>query len=284
MTISSSLRASLFVAILCVAPATWSGASAETLQIPKANYVSEEDGFTVSFLARDTTTGTEYVLEGSDLDTRHVPWSTFKIPNLVLALETNVAASLRAWRDWNPAQRPAAAHWPAEWQEGQDLGTAFARSSVWYFQDLALDVGTDTYRTKLAEWHYGDGEVPDGSDDFWLDGSLTISVREQVDFLGKLLTGRLGVSAASLAALNEASRSGRAGEGHLHGKTGAGPDDPSKTDGSFSGWYAGYILRDDRPLVVFALHMAGPSFTSIRDARRALVVRLLADLRLSYTP
>ena len=38
--------------------------------------------------------GDEVALEGSDVDTRHAPWSTFKMPNLLIALETGAASSL----------------------------------------------------------------------------------------------------------------------------------------------------------------------------------------------
>lgn len=89
-------------------------AGGETREIAKHSYRADIASLSVSFLARDLATGAEYVLEGSDLETRHVPWSTFKIPNLVLALETGVAPSLEAWRTWDAGRRPAADHWPDE--------------------------------------------------------------------------------------------------------------------------------------------------------------------------
>ncbi|MCO6392044.1 hypothetical protein GTW25_13490 [Aliihoeflea aestuarii] len=255
--------------------------SAETRDIAIDRYQAETADLSVSFLARDLSTGTEYVLEGSDLKTRHVPFSTFKIPNLVLALETGVASSLGAWREWDAMQRPAASYWPEEWRESQDLGTAFARSSVWYFQDLALEIGGPVYRERLAEWRYGNGEASDGSDDFWLTGELQISVKEQVDFLDSLISGRLDVATSSLAALAAASDSGAVDDTILHGKSGSGPDDPENTGGSFSGWYAGYLSRKDDAPVVFALHVAGPSFGSIRNFRKDFAIRLLRDVRLT---
>lgn len=255
--------------------------AAETHEIELAPYRAQIDELALSFRARDLETGEEYVLQGSDLDTRHTPFSTFKIPNLVTALETGVAPSLEAWREWSAAERPAASYWPDAWQESQDLGTAFARSSVWYFQDMALEIGGAAYRQHLSEWRYGNAAAPDGSDDFWLTGELLISVNEQVDFLQALVSGDLGVAQTSLDALDRASKEETFGSVTLHGKTGSGPDNPEDTSGPFSGWYAGYLSREEAAPVVFALHVAGPSFSSIRDFRKDFATRLLQDAGLT---
>jgi beta-lactamase class D len=271
-----------FITMLLAAAAalatTAAVAFAETRVIGRTRHADALDGLAVAFLARDLETGTDFVLERSDLDGRHSPFSTFKIPNLLIAIETGVAPSLAAWRDWNPRRRPATSYWPQSWKQGQTLGSAFARSAIWYYQDVALDVGAQAYRERLAAWRYGNADVRDGSDDFWLGSTLRISVREMVDFLQATVEGELdGVSPASLEALHEASRLAEVPGLSFHGKTGTGPDDPADLDGSFSGYFAGYLLRDDRAPVVFALHVAAPDFASLRDFRRAFSVTMLED-------
>jgi beta-lactamase class D len=67
--------------------------AAETRLIATLPYDDMLSG--LSFLARDLAADTDYALEGSDLNIRYTPLSTFKIPNLVIALETGVAASLK---------------------------------------------------------------------------------------------------------------------------------------------------------------------------------------------
>lgn len=260
------------LALLTTLPST---AKAKMVVIERKPYSAELRGLRVDFLARDLATGKEYVLEQSDLDRRHAPWSTFKIPNLLIALETGTAPSLDAWRDWDPVRRPPNSFWPKSWRESQSLGAAFARSAVWYFQDLALEIGGPVYRARLSEWRYGNASVPDRSDDFWLGGSLRISVREQVAFLANLLTGKLNVSDRSLSALDAASIGGKAPGLTLHGKTGTGPDDSANLNGAFSGWYVGYLRRDNAAPVVFAVHVAAPSFGALRDFRKAFSVRML---------
>lgn len=255
-------------------------AAAQTRVIAARPYDDALSGLAVSFLARDLATDTDYVLEGSNLDRRYTPLSTFKIANLVIALETGAAASLDDWRPWIPQERPAEPHWPQDWRQGQTLEQAFRRSAVWYFRDLARKIGSDRYRAKLSQWGYGNAAAPAGSDDFWLDNTLSISVGEQVDFLEKLVAGRLDVRPENISALDRASLSGTEGKVAIHGKTGAGPDDPSNTDGAFSGWYVGYLRRQAGEPVVFALHVKGPSFGAIAAFRRAFTLRLLTDIGL----
>ena len=246
--------------------------------IERAAHASAIGDRTVTFLARDLATGTDYVLAGSDLAERHTPWSSFKIPNLLIALETGIAANLEAARAWDAGRRPAADYWPDDWRRDQTLRTAFKRSAVWYFQDLALEVGADRYQSILADWGYGNAAAADGSDAFWLDGTLRISVDEQVAFLAQLLGGRLGVSASSIDALALASHAGSADGVSLHGKTGAGPVTPGRFDGAFEGWYSGFVRRDGAAPVVFSLHVTAPTFRSLRTFRRDFAVRLLRDV------
>lgn len=241
---------------------------------PLAAEIAERD---VSFLAYDLESGNSFVLEGSALSERFTPWSTFKIPNLLIALETGVADSLDAKRTWDETRRPAADYWPKDWRQDQTLRTAFKVSAVWYFRDVALDVGTQKYRETLAQWNYGNAEVAEGSDVFWLDRTLKISVEEQIEFLTALLEGRLAVAASSLEALAVASLAGEAEELSLHGKTGAGPVESGNFDGAFEGWYVGFLMRPDRKPVVFALHARAGEYQALRSFRKDFAVRLLKE-------
>ncbi|MEM8957991.1 MAG: penicillin-binding transpeptidase domain-containing protein [Pseudomonadota bacterium] len=228
-----------------------------------------------SFLARDLATGERCILAGSDLDTRHAPWSTFKIPNTLIALETGVAAGTDDWRDWDPAARPAAGYWPEAWRQGQTLGSAFQRSAVWYYRDLALEVGAPQYRAILMDWDYGNAEVPDGSDDFWLGAPLEISVTEQVRFLERLLSGDISLGDEHLAGLIEVAEAGPIGDLTLYGKTGAGTVVPGQFSGPFEGWYVGWLMRDGAATAVFAHHAVAEDFSAIRSFRKDFAETLL---------
>jgi beta-lactamase class D len=248
------------------------------VELDRAPHAEEIGDQQVSFMARDLETGTDYVLEASAVDERRTPWSIFKIPNLIIALESGVADSLEMDLVWDPTRRPASDFWPQDWRRDQTVRTAFERSAAWAFRDLAVEIGTQTYRETLSDWAYGDADVADGSDLFWLDHTLEVSPAEQVSFLDRLLSRELGVSETSLEALNEVSFAGDRPDGALHGKTGSGPVDLSNMQGRFEGWYVGYLVQQDRAPIVFALHAEAPSYGGIRTFRREMAERLLSDV------
>ncbi|MGI9504508.1 MAG: penicillin-binding transpeptidase domain-containing protein, partial [Geminicoccaceae bacterium] len=210
------------------------------------------------------------VLDENAVDRRRAPWSTFKIPNLIIALETGVATDLAHWRDWNQ-HRPAANYWPTAWKQGHSLASAFKRSVVWYFQEIALEVGTTRYRKDLLRFGYGNASVPMHSDDFWLGGPLIISPREQTHFLKRVLDGSLVISDRTRDMLREVSLIKSAGDYALHGKSGSG-----RLEGSgVEGWFVGWVERARTPIATFALHLRAPDFRSLRDARFYISEKLL---------
>ncbi|WP_299408765.1 penicillin-binding transpeptidase domain-containing protein [uncultured Roseobacter sp.] len=264
-------RVGLFVLLFWPFP----GAAVADTMLDREQFTGDIGERQSSFLALDLTSGARCVLAGSDLETRHAPWSTFKIPNTLIALETGVAESIESWRDWDPKLRPAAHYWPDAWRQGQTLQSAFQRSAVWYFQDIAVEVGAPRYRDLLSDWGYGNADVPTGSDTFWLGGPLALSVTEQVHFLERLLTGALRVDDVHLEALTRVAAAGNLGALKLYGKTGAGPVQAGQFSGSFEGWYAGWLGQNGKVAVVFAHHAQGAHFSSIRSFRQDFAEVLL---------
>lgn len=82
----------------------------------------------------------------------------------------------------------------------------------------------------------------------------------------------------SLEALDEVSFAGDRADGALHGKTGSGPVELGDMEGRFKGWYVGYLVREDRAPIVFALHAEASSFGGLRTFRREMAERLLSDV------
>ncbi len=268
--------AAFLAACLAIFAATPAQTANDTI-LPLEPYVPTIESRSVAFLAHDLETGDRYVLQGSDLESRHAPWSTFKIPNLIIALDSGFTPDLDTVRPWNRDTRPARFWWPNAWRQEQTLRTAFQQSAVWYFRDIALHVGASAYREQLNAWQYGNANAPDGSDSFWLAGGLEISVEEQVAFLTRLLTGDLHAPETQIMALTEASLARQINEYSLHGKTGSGPITRGDLSGHFQGWYVGFVQRQDALPVIFALYTEGPNWRSIRDFRQSFTTRLLVD-------
>jgi beta-lactamase class D len=227
------------------------------------------------FYAEDLESGERYAYRGQSREQRHTPWSTFKIANLLIALETGVAPDLDYRIAYDPVRRPAQSYWPQDWKQDQTLESAFRRSAAWYYQDLALLIGSETYRGYLGHFGYGNVEVGQGSDQFWLDATLQISPREQVSFLRRLLLGQLEISPRNIALLGRASKIWADSGFELHGKTGAGPRRSGDFDGPFEGWLVGWLQRPAGQPVVFATWVSAPSFAELKDFRQQASERLL---------
>lgn len=230
---------------------------------------------TVVYL-EDLETGQSFTINGAQVDKRHPPFSSFKIPNFLIALETEVVTGPEELLPYDAQRRPRQDYWPEDWAQDQTLTSAFQRSAAWAFQDLALRVGEQAYQGYLEHFRYGNEQCR--GDAFWLDGSLEISAREQVEFLRMLLTQQLEISPLHLQALKDAAEQKTTKEYALYAKTGSGSMNPPAVSGPFQGWYVGWLERRQKKPVVFALYTQGPSFDAIRDYRRAAT---LSALRLS---
>lgn len=245
----------------------------DTITLPRAAYEEHISAERVDFVALDLATGRKLVLEGSDIYERHAPWSTFKIPNTLIALDAETCLEPDQNLAWDETRWPAADFWPDAWREAHDLESAFRNSVVWYYRQLAQCVGDQRYRQTLADWRYGNAALETGDDAFWLGRELQISPWEQVRFLQQLQLGEVDISDTHLERLHTISLDQADPAARLHGKTGAGALDGE----GWEGWYVGYIQRDNRPGVVFALYARAQDYRDIRSFRRDFAIALLSD-------
>lgn len=235
----------------------------------------------VTFLVLDYRSNECRFINKAGLTERHGPYSTFKIPHSLIALETGAMQSVDERVEWDQQKYPAKDFWPETWKQSHTLASAFKHSAVWYYQALVPRIKSADYKKWLARFHYGDQVFTPGSNEFWLDKELTISPQEQVDFIACLLKDGCGVSAKSLAAFESIALQETNNHFSLYAKTGAGSIDPNNNDGAFEGWYVGYIKGDGgKPVAAFALYMEAENFAALKDYRKALSLRLLDNVGL----
>lgn len=142
------------------------------------------------FLLLDLKTGVTQVSETQSCDLPTSPASTFKITNSLIGLETGVTANADALRHFDPAK-----HDYAQWgREDLTLTEAVRQSVLWYFRELAAEVGPERMQQMLDRLDYGNARIGEDVTMFWLDGTLTISGREQLDFLRRMYGGELDVA------------------------------------------------------------------------------------------
>ncbi len=209
---------------------------------------------------------------------RFSPFSTFKIPNSIIGLESGVITDENFQIAWDRKKYPPDPDWNREpfvhWSRDHTLKTAIKYSVVWYYKELALRVGETAMKRYVAQLNYGNQDASGGLDKFWLNSSLRISAEEQINFLRAFYTGKLGISSRTTEIVKRITLLEETPRYRLSGKTGGGP----LPHGSL-GWFVGYLERDGN-VYFFATNIEGPNYFAIRDKRIELTRRVLTELGL----
>jgi len=125
--------------------------------------------------------------------TRVSPFSTFKVPHALAAIDAGVVSGADATLPYDGSPQPNEA-----WRHDHSLATAMKYSVVWYFQRVAGMLGQTREQEYLRKFHYGNEDPTSNLTSFWLGESLLISPEEQRDFLLRMYRGELPVSANAL--------------------------------------------------------------------------------------
>ena len=206
--------------------------------------VTAEDSAIAELLARHGISGTlviaslsgtpSYVHDDAGSERRYSAASTFKVLNSLIALEEGVVADQDTLLTWDGQVHPF-----PYWNQDQTLASAFKVSCVWCYQELARRIGAERYRRHLAAWDYGTLKEPMDPTGFWLDGSLTISAREQVEFLQRLYRRALPYRDHSYQVLRQIMLADQGPGYRLYAKTGGATQETPP-----AGWYVGYVEKE----------------------------------------
>lgn len=200
------------------------------------------------------------------------PFSTFKIPNTLIALESGVVQAEEQQLTFDQKRYPVKSWWPKVWYSApMSLRDAFQVSAVPIYQEIATRIGERKMQQALRDFQYGNRDISSGLDTFWLNGSLKISALEQVSFLHRLFAGELPLSAQTLADFREIMVVEDTDEYTLFAKTGGG----NLAKGQALGWYVGVVEREDHNYY-FALNLFGGSFKQVQSRRITIARRLLS--------
>ena len=225
------------------------------------------------FVAHEITSGRTWRSQARACQRRRSPFSTFKIPNSLIGLETGVLADAETSIPWDRERYPAEDWWPAEWQSTHTLRSALAHSVVPYYRALATRIGADDMKRYLRAFGYGNQSMEPALDSFWLGGGLAISASEQVDFLTRMHQGKLPVSPRTLAIVKDILVLERTPGYMLSGKTGSGPIGRDR----YLGWLVGYVETCGK-VYTFAFWIEGDTMENARAARIELSKAMLSEL------
>lgn len=230
---------------------------------PAFSALFEKHGVTGCFVLLDERTGTMQASDDACAGERAIPASTFKIANSLIALETGVIADEEEIVPYGGKPQRIKA-----WQKDMSIRDAIRVSNVPVFQTLARRIGIARYRDWLKRLSYGNGEVGESVDTFWLRGPLVISPAEQVAFLDLLAREKLPSSPRSQRIVADILKIETGEDWSLHAKTGwalrPGPD---------IGWWVGWVRKTDQ-VQSFALRIDMQSRADV-DKREPLGQDLL---------
>lgn len=178
--------------------------------------------------------GENMITYNDDLaNTKIPPYSTFKIPNSIIALETGVITKDNSLKKWD-----GTIYSREVLNQNHDLASAIDGSVVWYYKELANDIGEENMKKYLESMSYGNQDISGGLDQFWLGSSLEITPVEQVEFLIKFYNNEFHFSEDTINTVKSIIKQ-KDLNFNLYGKSGS--------SGEGMSWFIGYVMKDNKP-------------------------------------
>lgn len=170
------------------------------------------------------------------LEIETLPASTFKIINLLIALETNTIKDENEIIKWVGSTDTVKYGYRPEIYHDMSVKEAFELSAGWVFVELAKKMGKDTYKKYLTESKYGNNNLTQTEADFWNFGDFAISPKNQVEFLHALYDDKLPFSKRNIDIVKRVMITDQTEEYTIRAKTGWTRENNTNT-----GWWTGYI-------------------------------------------
>jgi len=227
-----------------------------TISISPAAFAGWEENAGVGEIFRNEKVNGAFVLYDAKADSyigynkprakkRYVPASTFKIPNSLIGLSVGAVKSVDDVVPYKSNVPPL----NKAWEKDMGLREAIGISNVPIYQELARRIGLERMRENVSKMKYGNKEIGDTVDIFWLKGPLEISAIEQTRFLARLAKDELPFPKACQQSVREIVLLEQGKNWKLYGKTGW-----QNAPGQGVGWWVGWVWKDDC-LYTFALNM-----------------------------
>ena len=244
------------------------------LTFQSAQIYSEENFLLIDGITNDT------ILEmGPHTNERISPCSSFKITLSLMGYDAGILSDENTpiwdfqdgYDDWLPSWRAPLT--PQLWMH---------YSCVWYSKVLSLKLGMEKMQSYLDAFAYGNQDMSGGladpgqADPAWINSSIKISPKEQVDFIRKMVRRELPVSSLALQMTRAITFKEELPEGwKLFGKTGWSGSDITKDGKTLEhGWFVGWIEKEDN-FFPFAYLIREPKIN--RDQRIPRVKQLLVE-------
>ena len=219
-------------------------ASSEVVYENLSPYMLGYDG---SFVLFDPEKETYYIFNEKKAKERISPYSTFKIVDSLVALETGVLKDADSVMKWNGTRYPF-----SEWNQDQTLASAMQYSVNWYFEEMCRQIGKDDMQKYIRILDYGNQDLSGGIRDFWNQSSLKVSPEEQVEILRKIYTDETAFSKSNVDIVKKTIKLSEKNGSTLYGKTGTGLLEGEEG----IGWFIGFVEKKENTYI-FAANIQG---------------------------
>ncbi|HYE55417.1 MAG TPA: penicillin-binding transpeptidase domain-containing protein [Chitinophagaceae bacterium] len=166
------------------------------------------------------------------------PASTFKVINLLIALETGVIKDENDTVKWVGHTDTVLYGYRPEIYKDMTVKQAFEVSAGWVFIELAKKIGRERYKHFLGLSGYGNGDLSHREDDFWNFGAFGVSPKNQVQFLVDVFEGKAPFSKRNIETLKRVMITETTTAAVIRSKTGW-----TRVEGKDIGWWVGYVER-----------------------------------------
>lgn len=204
-----------------------------------------------------------------------LPASTFKIINLLIALETKTIKDENEIVAWVGKTDTVKYGYRPEIYHDMPVKEAFEVSAGWVFIELAKKIGRDNYKKYLKACNYGNLNLSENGPDFWNFGDFGISPVNQVQFLKDLYEGKLPFSQHNIEILKRVMVTEKTDDFTIRAKTGW-----TRDKGMNTGWWVG-CLETGKDTIFFATRLLQDRKNNRADfgsCRKAITKKILTDL------
>jgi beta-lactamase class D len=168
--------------------------------------------------------------------TENLPASTFKIINLLIALETKTIKDENDIVKWIGKTDTIKYGYRPEIYHDMSIKDAFEVSAGWVFIELAKKIGKENYKKYLSVCNYGNLNFSEKDDDFWNFGNFGISPINQIEFIKNLYEERLPFSKHNIEIVKRVMITEETNNFTIRAKTGW-----TRDKGINTGWWVGYL-------------------------------------------
>lgn len=240
------------------------------------------DGLNGSAVVYDASDGRYTIYNGESELTQRSPCSTFKIISSLIALENGIIIPEDSVRTWS-----GEVFWNEDWNKDLDFEEAFRTSCVWYYRQVIDDIGKDTMQKELDRLWYGNCDISDWEGrlntnnnnraltGFWIESSLLISPKEQVEVMERIFGENSDYSETARDELKRVmlvSDQDRT-DISIYGKTGMGKAEGIVVDA----WYTGFAETAEGNLY-FCVHLGRTDGMNVSSTlAKTIAIQIVSD-------